>query len=179
MKAKKKNRFLTFCFSLLPGAGEMYMGFMKMGISLMLVFFGLIWIPGLLMLSEISLLAIVVWFYGFFHANHLVALSDEEFVQIEDSYLFQMDLLIGGKDFVQKYHKWVAALLILGGVSLLWNTATDLMYKNFPAVYEIMFMVGNYIPRVLIALLIIVTGIYMIKGKKKELAQENQEEKDE
>ena len=42
MKTKKKNRFLTFCFSCLPGAAEMYMGFMKMGLSLMLVFFAII-----------------------------------------------------------------------------------------------------------------------------------------
>lgn len=179
MKAKKKNRFLTFCFSLLPGAGEMYMGFMKMGLSLMMVFFGLIWIPDLLMMSEISLVAIVVWFYGFFHANHLAALSDEEFAQVEDTYLLSMDLLTGGKDFARKYHKWVAVFLILGGISLLWNTATDLMYKKFPAIYEIMFMVGNYIPRVLIAVLIMVGGILMLRGKKAELAQEKQEAGDE
>ena len=35
---KKKNRCWTFCFSFIPGAGEMYMGFMKMGISLMSLF---------------------------------------------------------------------------------------------------------------------------------------------
>ena len=32
---KKKNGFLAFCFSLIPGAGEMYMGFMKQGASIM------------------------------------------------------------------------------------------------------------------------------------------------
>ena len=39
---KKRNGFLRFCCSLLPGAGEMYMGFMKMGLSLMSMFFGII-----------------------------------------------------------------------------------------------------------------------------------------
>ena len=34
----KKSRFWVFVFSFLPGAGEMYMGFMKMGLSLMLGF---------------------------------------------------------------------------------------------------------------------------------------------
>ena len=37
---KKKSGFWTFIFSLLPGAAEMYMGFMKMGVSLMGLFFG-------------------------------------------------------------------------------------------------------------------------------------------
>ena len=38
MKTKKKGKFLTFCFSMMPGAAQMYMGFMKMGVSQMLLF---------------------------------------------------------------------------------------------------------------------------------------------
>ena len=30
----QKNRFWTFCFSLVPGAGEMYFGLYRQGISL-------------------------------------------------------------------------------------------------------------------------------------------------
>ena len=36
---KKKNRLFTFCCSLLPGAGEMYLGFFKHGVSTMALFF--------------------------------------------------------------------------------------------------------------------------------------------
>ena len=32
---RKKNGFWTFVCSLVPGAGEMYMGFFKQGLSLM------------------------------------------------------------------------------------------------------------------------------------------------
>ena len=39
MKTKKKSNFLTFCFSMMPGAAQMYMGFMKMGTSLMFLIF--------------------------------------------------------------------------------------------------------------------------------------------
>ena len=39
MKQQKKGKFLTFMFSFIPGAAEMYMGFMKMGVSLMALFF--------------------------------------------------------------------------------------------------------------------------------------------
>ena len=39
MKTQKKSKFLTFCFSMMPGAAQMYMGFMKMGTSLMFLFF--------------------------------------------------------------------------------------------------------------------------------------------
>ena len=172
MKAKKKNRFLTFCCSLLPGAGEMYMGFMRMGVSLMLLFFLAIFVPAVLRLDVLISFAFIVWFYGFFHANHLAALGDEEFAQIEDTYLFEMDALANGKDFVQKYHKWIAGGLIAAGIFLLWNSATDVMYGRFPVVYEIMLTIGNYVPRVFVAIVIIVIGINMIKGKKKQLAQD-------
>ena len=35
---RKKSKFLTFCFSFVPGFGEMYLGFFKMGISLIGIF---------------------------------------------------------------------------------------------------------------------------------------------
>ena len=39
MKPTKKNNFFTFIFSFLPGAAEMYMGFMKNGFSILAIFF--------------------------------------------------------------------------------------------------------------------------------------------
>lgn len=36
--ARQKNKILMFLFSLIPGAGQMYMGFMKQGLSLMTIF---------------------------------------------------------------------------------------------------------------------------------------------
>ena len=59
---KKKSGFWTFIFSLLPGAAEMYMGFMKMGVSLMGLFFGLFIIGGFFGQSIFVLADIVVWF---------------------------------------------------------------------------------------------------------------------
>ena len=97
MKTKKKSRFLSFCFSFLPGAAEMYMGFMKTGMSLMLVFFLLIAFSGWIQQTIIVLFDVVVWFYGFFHANHLAGLSDEEFAQVEDEYIFGMESFLGTK----------------------------------------------------------------------------------
>ena len=39
---KQKHGFLLFLASLIPGAGELYMGFRKQGISIMAVFWGII-----------------------------------------------------------------------------------------------------------------------------------------
>ena len=38
----KKNRFFTLVFSCCPGAGEMYLGLYRQGVSLMGLFFGTI-----------------------------------------------------------------------------------------------------------------------------------------
>ena len=45
MKQQKKNKFFTFMFSFIPGAAEMYMGFMKQGISLMTLFMVCLGVP--------------------------------------------------------------------------------------------------------------------------------------
>lgn len=172
MKTKKKNRFLTFCFSLLPGAGEMYMGFMRTGTSLMILFFLSIFIPTSLRLDGIASISIVVWFYGFFHANHLASLSDEEFSEVKDEYLFGINDISNGKAFVSKYQKWVAAVLIAAGVFLLWNTFTDIAHQFLPDfIYRAMRIIGIYAPRVLVAFIIIFIGAKMIEGRKEQLVK--------
>ena len=75
---RKKNKLLTFLWSLIPGAGEMYLGFFKMGTSLMALFLLLLSFSGFLNFYVLSLLAPVVWFYSFFHTNNLNSLPDEE-----------------------------------------------------------------------------------------------------
>lgn len=178
MKTKKKSKFLTFCFSLLPGAGEMYMGFMRTGVSLMLLFFLSIYIPVSLRLSELSVIGFVVWAYGFFHANHLAGLGDEEFDEVKDEFLFGIEALTDGKNFVRKYQRGVAVVLIAAGILLLWNTMGDIAYRLLPDfVSDFMRTVGSYAPRILVSFVIIFIGIKMIEGRKAQLSeiQEKQE----
>ena len=63
---KKKSGFWTFMFSWLPGAGEMYMGFMRMGLSLMGLFWGIIALSIFFNAGFLMLIDVIVWFYGFF-----------------------------------------------------------------------------------------------------------------
>lgn len=178
MKTKKKSRFLSFCFSFLPGAAEMYMGFMKAGISLMLVFFLLIAVSGWIRQTIIVLFDVVVWFYGFFHANHLASLSDEEFAQVEDEYLFGMDSFLGAKGYVEKHQKWVAYGLIFVGVCFLWNTSTNLLRNILPEQYDfiprMMWRIGSYAPSIVIGAGIIFLGVRLLNGKKMEIVPEEE-----
>lgn len=172
MKTKKKNKFLTFCMSCMPGAGQMYMGFMKMGLSLMLLFILTIIVTTWMNIGAIASLCVVEWCYSFFHANHLAGLSDEEFENVKDEYLFGIDAFPGMKSFVEKYHKWVAYGLILIGISLLWNTMIDILRGILPEQYSFitrtLWRIGNYIPSLVLGGVIILLGVKLIEGKKME-----------
>ena len=54
---QRKSGFLTFCFACLPGAGEMYLGYMKRGLSVMIAFWGLIFVASLRNMGILGILA--------------------------------------------------------------------------------------------------------------------------
>ncbi len=167
MIRRKKSRFWTFCFSLIPGAGEMYLGFMKMGVSLMALFFGSMALMQFLELGFIACIAGIIWFYSFFHVNNLAGLSEAELAGTKDEYLFNLDRFFKmDMDSARKHRKIIATVLIAIGVILLWNEFVDICYSYLP---EGAYMIAYTIPRVAIGVAIIIAGFYMIKGKKETL----------
>ena len=76
---RQKGKFLTFCFSLVPGAGQMYLGFMKQGLSLMTVFAALCAFSTWLAIGPLLLFAPIIWFYSFFDVINKNSLDPEEF----------------------------------------------------------------------------------------------------
>lgn len=173
MNRKKKNGFFRFCFSCLPGAGEMYLGFMKMGLSLMGLFWGLLGVYAVLNIDTIMFLIVPLWFYSFFHVHNLAGLDDEEFRNTEDEFLFNLDtFFLMDKKNVQKYRKVIAAILIVVGVVLLWNGVKDVMVVYLPeTVWRLVSRLENTVPQILVGIGIIIAGFHMIKGKQEELKE--------
>ena len=58
----QKNGFLTLCFSFIPGAGQMYQGYMKRGLALILTACLIGMVSSLL--NPVLLLLVVVWMYS-------------------------------------------------------------------------------------------------------------------
>lgn len=175
---KKKNRFLLFIFSWIPGAGEMYLGFMKMGVSILSIFVLLIMIAAYLDIGILALPIIVVYAFGFFHANNLGSLSDEEFYQIQDKFLFGIDekeVSSLKSNMVGRYRRVLAIILICLGIATLWQTMDDFLryflgsdfYNRY--IRDGMRMIGNQVPRFIIGFVIVWLGIKLIQGKKVEL----------
>ncbi|MBR1691438.1 MAG: hypothetical protein IJ711_01545 [Lachnospiraceae bacterium] len=175
----KKNSAFTFICSFLPGAAEMYMGFMKMGVSLMALFFLSIFIPSYLRIEDIFIcFAALIWFYGFFHARNLVHYEEERLRQLEDHYIWEE--FTDGAAFPIPSHsvrKWGAAILIVCGIALLWRNLMGVIYalipeRLFEKLCPVVDSVNERVPRVVIAVLLIVIGVRLIMGKKEEIDQQ-------
>lgn len=169
---RKKNVFFTFCCSLVPGAGEMYMGFMKRGVSIMGIFFLGIFLSSWLYLEELLFVLPIIWFFSFFDTHNLRAMDEEEFYGLEDQYINIPGFDYGKVVLQSKFRYILAIILILIGLSMLWSNLMDLLYYVIPDYYyNAIRNITNYVPHTLIGIAIIVVGIYLIRGKKKELEQ--------
>lgn len=168
---KKKNRFLLFLCSLVPGAGEMYLGFMKMGVSILLGFMLSIAVVAFTMLDWLAVIPVTIYVYAFFHANNLGGLDDAAFEAMEDEYLFGMDALQDWKfKLTGKYRTASAVVLIIIGISMLWNVVLDQLLDIFGWENVYLSVIYSFIesdlPRMVIGIAVIWAGIVMIRGKK-------------
>ena len=164
----QRSKFWTVVFSLLPGAGHMFMGFMKQGLSLMGLFFGTIALGNWLWADVFLWLAPVVWFYAFFDCINKRFSQPEVFATFEDRFLF---------DSCGKARQWLSSarqrtflgigVVVLGGILLL-QTLVD-MWSLPELLQEVVNDILRHGPQFLIAAVIILIGIRLITGKKKEL----------
>lgn len=168
---QKKSKFWTFLFSFIPGAGEMYMGFMKMGLSLMGMFMLIIAVSTLLEFGALMFVAAIAWFYSFFHVHNVASLPDEEFYALEDNYLFNfIESEQQGKALIQTYRQVIAIALIVVGVVMSWQGFFRMLSQYIPeSLYYIIRDIGYRIPQIVVGLAIIVLGVKMISGKKQQL----------
>ena len=148
-----KNGFLTFCCAFVPGAGQMYQGYMKRGLSLILAACCIGMVGTLL--EPVMLLLLVVWMYSFFDTFNLRA-------QIlagtapEDDYLIHFD---------PRDKKLARALL---DQSLLMNTLGDLVYRwgHFSPAFRALYLVMDSLPDIVVCVALIVCGVWLVKGPR-------------
>jgi ABC-type enterochelin transport system permease subunit len=165
---KKKSSFFTFCFSMIPGAGEMYLGFMKRGLSIMGVFSIVLFVAAWLNLPIVLFAVPIIWFFGFFDTHNIKAMTEEEFLAFEDSFQVLPELSLGKNLFPKSGHKVLAWVLIVLGVGILWNNLLNFISWLLP--WEL-YNVVNDIPQYAIGILILVVGIRLILGKKKQVSE--------
>lgn len=171
MMTKQKKGFWLFIFSLIPGAGELYMGFRKMGLSIMGLFWGCIACASLFRFDAMIFLLPIIWFYSFFNVHNLKSLSEEEFHSIEDRFILPVEGFATNQEkFVKEYRNILAFLLIILGISGIWNTITNWLSAILPDfLYEYVAMLGYQLPTIALSVILIMIGLKLIKGKREEL----------
>ncbi|AOZ97596.1 hypothetical protein [Butyrivibrio hungatei] len=171
MKPKKKNAFMTFIFSFMPGAAELYMGFNKSGFSLLAIFmiFACVMAGGI---SDIFMgFVAIIYIVSFFHARSVASMDAEEFATFEDRYIWEEYLGEGSVKFTdKKVRTWGAVLLIIFGTSILWGYIKDIFCRIIPdSMWGDLYPIVDGLPQIVIAVILIVIGVLLIKGKKKEI----------
>lgn len=182
---RTKNKFLTFVFALIPGAGQMYHGLMKRGISLMLLFSGVIAVAAITYMPVIAVLTPIIWFYSFFDAVNRMNTSLEELRMLDDNYLFigdtpKMPGKIAENNTFQKIFKerhmifgWLLIVLAIWiFVNLLFSRGYwpgNLWYNVMPE--EMYFAIQwfiDLIPSLIIPVLCVLIGVKLITGDHKK-----------
>ena len=182
-----KNGFLTFCCAFIPGAGQMYQGYMKRGLSLILTACLIGMVSSLL--NPVLLLLVVVWMYSFFDTFNLRAQIIADTAP-EDDYLVHFDPR--DKKLARALldsHKLVGwALIAFGSLiayqNLIMNTLGDLVYRwgHSSPVFRALYLVMDSLPDVVVCVVLIVCGVWMVKGprpaKKPDSSKEPPEDAD-
>lgn len=172
----KRSSFFSFLCAFVPGAGEMYMGMMNRGLSVMLLFWGLIGFCAMFGLEFLLFLAPVIWFYSFFETLNLRKMTYEQLCALEDNMLFDLDTWTAAqfKDMVQKRHLLIGGGCIFIGLYMLYDGILmrhlgGLLYEYLPWVMSLL----RSLPTLLAALAIIFVGIRLIKGKSPVKTEED------
>lgn len=167
----KKNGILTLLFACIPGAGQMYQGYMKRGLSLITLFF--LCIMAGMLLEPLVLTALIVWMYSFFDTFNLRA----QFIAgtaPADDYLVHFNT----KDarltlFFRDSHKLVGwGLIALGGLvayeNVIMRVFGDVMWRwgqNNP-VFRAFYLMLDELPEVVVCVALIVCGVWLVRGPK-------------
>lgn len=177
----KKNGILTFLFAFVPGAGQMYQGYMKRGLSLITLFF--LCIMAGMLLEPLVLTALIVWMYSFFDTFNLRA----QFIAgtaPADDYLVHFNT----KDarltlFFRDSHKLVGwALIALGAMvayqNIIMRVLGDVMWRwgqNSPF-FRAVYLMLDELPEVVVCVALIVCGVWLVRGPKGKKVEEPEDE---
>ena len=167
----KKNGILTFLFAFVPGAGQMYQGYMKRGLSL-ITMFCLCVMAGML-LEPLVLTALIVWMYSFFDTFNLRA----QFIAgtaPADDYLVHFNT----KDarltlFFRDSHKLLGwALIALGAMvayqNIIMRVLGDVMWRwgqNNPF-FRAIYLMLDELPQIVACVALVVCGLWLVRGPK-------------
>jgi TM2 domain-containing membrane protein YozV len=152
-----------FCFAVVPGAAQMYMGLFKRGFQLMFGFISAIVLFSYLNTEGMMLLIIIpTWFFSFFD-SYAIRRRIRKGEEVGDTVIFDYDILIGNKRIVGM------AMLLLGILGVVNAFEHSVIQHIFG---------GNLywsIKRSIMPIALIGAGVYMLSKSKKEEAKNTED----
>lgn len=142
------KKLITAALSLVPGAGHMYLGYLKEGAFLMTLFFATAFFMGWLHMSLFLFILPVVWFYSLFDALQRVEAIDSEVPEHRP--------LIDWMESHSHIIGWV--LIIMGFMVILERHITPLLTPEL----------HSYLQTAIVAIILIAGGIKLVVGSKVE-----------
>ena len=167
-----KNGILTFIFAFCPGAGQMYQGYMKRGLSL-ITMFCLFIVIGVSTLEVLTVGCVIVWMYSFFDTFNLRAQIGAGTAP-EDDYLVH----INWKDqrmqeFMMDSHKLLGwGLIVLGALvayqNILMNTLGDIVWRwgQSNPFFRALYLMMDQLPEIVVCVALIICGAWLVRGPK-------------
>ena len=168
----KKNGILTLLFAFIPGAGQMYQGYMKRGLSLMLMAAAIS--MAAMLIPPIAFALLVVFMYSFFDTFNLRAQISMGTAP-EDDYLVHFD----PQDkrlarMMMDSHKLVGWALIAFGAliayeNIIMNLLNDVLWRwgRDSVVFRAFYLVMDRLPDVVLCVALILCGVWLVRGPQK------------
>ena len=177
-----KNGILTFIFAFCPGAGQMYQGYMKRGLSL-ITMFCLFVVIGVSTLQVLTIGCAIVWMYSFFDTFNLRAQIGAGTAP-EDDYLVHFNWHDARMtQFMGESHKLVGwGLIALGAIvfynNIIMRVLGDVMWRwgQDNPVFRAIYLMLDALPQIVVCVALIVCGMWLVRGPKNKKGKQPAEE---
>ncbi len=169
----KKNGILTFLFAFVPGAGQMYQGYMKRGLSLITMFCLFIMAGMMTGLDPLIMGCLIVYMYSFFDTFNLRAQIVADNAP-EDDYLVHFNWQDERmQKFMMDSHKLLGwALIALGAMAayenIIMRVLGDVMWRwgqNNPF-FRAVYLMLDELPQIVACVALVVCGLWLVRGPK-------------
>ena len=161
----KKNRFLIFLCSIIPGVAHMYLNMMRKGLVIMSVFALTILFATEVYIPNILVVLPVIWLYSFFDAFHMNEYILEERIQ-KDYVIFEKLKKVDFFKFFKKYPFLKGIIFVFVGVWILTNMFFVPFLESMH-LWNIVYIIRE-LPMILVSIGMIFFGIYSIRCTKKQ-----------
>lgn len=166
-----KNGILTLLFAFVPGAGQMYQGYMKRGLSLISLF-----CAGYILaciFNPLAAVMLVVWMYSFFDTLNLRAQLIAGAAP-KDDYILHLDFYDSKmKRTLSESHKLLGwGLITLGCLTfyqeVLMTTLGDIVWRwgQSSVFFRALYLMLDFLPEIVVCVALVVCGVWLVRGPR-------------